>query len=479
MVTKPIPIKPQPKKRLTVTPDATDMAFQQVAVGGLGVFGTGFDQHEQINVSRVTLRQLDNMIEIDGQAAALFSILTLPFRANVNNYDIIPQEGGKREAAFIEDQLRKAPEDGGMKIAFDDVSANICMAFLHGFKVFEQVFHVNQKEQITLDYLLPVAPYDVWVRVDDFGFFDGFVQRTSYQGRYINARVEKPYSAIFTIGHEKNPHYGKSLFLPAFYHFDKKHKLYYIAHIAHQLNATPVRVGNTPPGTIEEKKEAFLKAIESIGFNTAIVMPDGYTLDQFPKNIRTISPYMEIINHHDVMMSKAIVAHFMELGLAGQSGSWALSKNNFDLFMDTYEIYNQMYANFWNRQIFPKMVDWNYNTKKYPKIRVRASNDRQRELLRDIFYKVAVDEAPNVSAEFLYQMEKEISAELGFGSLTYEDKTQPVSFAKDVYPRQPIQSAPMAGGVKGIDGAQGSSRNRPTKRSIASSSEQPKNQNPS
>jgi len=457
-----------------------DGMFIEISRRGEGVFGV-YEQHEQFNFTRVPLEDIDTMLEIDGQAIALFNILTLPLRSYARNWTIVPAKGGKREARFVEKHFRSEYYEGGMATKLDSIIANLCLSFAHGYKLFEKVFRLNEQEQIVYERLAPRTYKNTWVIVDKYGYFDGFRQRVSYQNEYIDLPVPKKYSALFTINDERNPNYGKSLFLPAYYHFDKKHKMYYIAHLAHQLNAVPGRVGKAPQGTKEKRREQYLAALEKFGFNSALVLPDGFELDQFPKNIRAVSPYMEIINHHDVQMAKSVVAQFMELGLGSSSGSWALSKNQFDIFLFTFTLYLEMIAEFFNCQIIPQLIDYNFGTNKYPKLKFLDIADTSTELLKEVFYKVAIDEDPNVSPEFLYSMEKAIAKKAGLDEIAYENGELKVKFSKGAYPAEPNEPPTPTGGPEPAainnKSRQNSSKNRPAAQNKAGA-KQPPNQNP-
>jgi hypothetical protein len=480
-------VRPSPAPLMEPPEDA----LLEISTQGQGIFG-GYDIHEMIDIRDVRLEELDKMVRVDGQAAALFNILSLTLRSAAKKLAFIAQKNGKREGTFIEEALTKPFEEGGMYTSIDNILANANVAHLHGFRVFEKVFKLD-KGYIVPDKIAARAPYNIFLRATDYGDYNGFAQRQSYQNRYVNVYVPLEKSILYNVNAERNPLYGVPSMLPAFYHFDKKHKMYYIAHIAHQINATPIRVGKVPPNTNSKRRENFLNALSNLGFNTAIVMPDQHEIDQFPKNRSQISPYMDLINHHNQMMTKAVLAHVIDMGSGGQSGSWALSKNDYDIFVIALQSFMHTLEDIFNRWIIPQLIDWNFGTGKYPKIIFENMANDTLSLLRDTFYKIALDDFPNTSPEFLYEIERAMAMQLNLDSLKYDTTDRNVKFDKDMYPNQSpkalaVNQNAAALGIGSNDGqgaganpqqrGEKDARNKPPTRSAAGTS-QPKNQGPS
>ena len=68
--------------------------------------------HEVLNYgvdNGPTVRQLTAMRRLDGQARALFSLLTLPIRGALKDATFVPAEGGEEEAEFIDKVFNLPP----------------------------------------------------------------------------------------------------------------------------------------------------------------------------------------------------------------------------------------------------------------------------------------------------------------------------------------------------------------------------------
>jgi hypothetical protein len=172
-------------------------------------------------------------------------------------------------------------------------------------------------------------------------------------------------------------------------------------------------------------------------------------------------------------MTKSVLAHFIDLGVEGGSGSWALSKNDYDLFFIAISSILSLIEEVINTQIIPQLIDWNFGTGKYPKFRIKRAEDNKRELMKEVYFRIATDESPNVSPEFVYELEKMISKELDLPleyELTTKDvKYDPKMFTTSKYP----EVVPVPGDSRGSRLLE---RNKvPTKNKAGA--KQPKNQN--
>ena len=110
---------------------------------------------------------------------------------------------------------------------------------------------------------------------------------------------------------------------------EKKHKLYYIAHIAAQINALRLRQLKSDATKTKEEIDKVVAAVSRLGFNSTINMPQGYELD-FPDIGNNDMDLLPLIQHHDVQMSKAVLSQVIDIGVEGQTGSFNLSDTHLD-----------------------------------------------------------------------------------------------------------------------------------------------------
>ena len=226
-----------------------------------------------------TIAQLVEMRKTDGQARALYRLITLPIRSALKGVTFTPAEGGEKEAEFIEQMLTLPPNGGGMTSSLNRVIAEMLLATFDGFSAFEQVYHIPKygplKGKICLRKLAYRPSDTVTFLLDDSGGFNGFRQRAYFKGQAMDVGIPRDRAFYFAVQEEERPFYGVSYFQSAFYHYDVKKKMYWLAHLAAQHRAVGSRIGEVPPSASELDKANFRAALEDFGVMQTIMLPPG------------------------------------------------------------------------------------------------------------------------------------------------------------------------------------------------------------
>lgn len=130
----------------------------------------------------VTVAQLIAMRRQDGQARALFRLLTMPILAALKNADVVQpdgMEGGEEEAQFCKDLLMAAPPMGGMTHSLSRFIKQMVLAFFNGFSAWEMVYWVPEtgpnKGKITLRKIDWRPSETLTFLLDGQGEFNGFL----------------------------------------------------------------------------------------------------------------------------------------------------------------------------------------------------------------------------------------------------------------------------------------------------------------
>lgn len=406
----------------SISPEpAISGTYNEITVPGNYPWG-GIDYKEVINTRPVSYDELQLMVDMDGHARSLFNALRRPILRNAQNVFIKPVKSGvgEEEAEFIHNNLLGIRPLGGMEIPFTKIVAHQCMAMLFGFKAFE-IKHdrpgtIVDDNKIRLAKLGPRDSRTVTFLTDDKGGFDGIRVRTSWKGRLVDKSLTKDRSVYFAVDEEENPFYGKSLFLPSYYHFDKKHKIYYITHLALAVGAMAPRIAKAQSSISEADKKTFLDALSNLGTNAAMLIPDGFEiLDQ--KSIGGQPgryPFMDMIRHHDLMMSQSLLAQVVDIGTgAGAGGGFSLSKNHLDMLNMLIEQIMFDMGNMWNFELIPELIDWNFGTQNYPKLVFPPLTTEIKEATAEIFNKMITARENRLSPEFAAEIEEEMSTFLG------------------------------------------------------------------
>lgn len=394
--------------------------YSQLTVPGSYAFG-GLDQREIIHRSDVSYEEIQLMLDMDGHARALFNILRRPILRNMKKAEVVPPKGGgEAETAFIESNLFGMPQTGGMTIPFTKVAAHQCMAFVFGHKPFEKVFWRPGDSPagdgyIRLRKMAHVDSKTVKYLVDNEGEFAGFVQNASWKGQMIRREVDRRRAVLFNVDEEESDLYGKSFFLPAYYNFDKKHKIYYIMHLALAVGAIPPRLAQARGAVSDEDKRVFLEALSNLGANSAMLLPPGFeVLKDIDFKATSGMPYIEAIQHHNLEMSQAVLAQVLDMGTESSGGGFSSNKLHADTFFMTLEGVQDGMLDMWNKDTIPELVWWNFGTKNFPRVVVPDFSKEHRELIKETFDKITGSRDTIWSPEFLAEVEKDMANELGY-----------------------------------------------------------------
>jgi hypothetical protein len=380
------------------------------------------DAWETYRDEQVSVQQMMAMRRTDGQARALYRLITLPIRAALKNATFMIAEGsdgGEKESKFIEDLLTLPESAGGMKTPFSHVIAQMLTAIFDGFSAFEMVYWVPRsgalKGKVTLEKIAN-RPSDTLVfLVDGKGEFAGFRQRAVFKGEVVDKRLPKETTFYYAANEEERPFYGVSYFQAAFYHWDKKVKLYYIAHLAAQRAAVGTRVGTLPPNPTKTERANFVKALSDLGVAQYIAVPQGYDVQSLKEGGNF--DFLAFVNHHNSQMSKSILAQFFDKDQGGGQGDAKMvdfGQQSDAMFLLMLETIMDDIESVINNVVIPRFIDWNFKSEKYPTFRFGPLTQDEKRAIRDTFDKLAVSGTTmRASEEFLFEIEKQMAEEFG------------------------------------------------------------------
>ncbi len=379
--------------------------------------------HEILNYgedSGPTVRQLTAMRRLDGQARALFSLLTLPIRGALKDATFVPAEGGEEEAEFIDKVFNLPPSQGGMTTTFSRFMDYLLGGLFEGFSAFEKVFWIpgygDLKGKITLKKLAHRPSDTVTFVADKNGSFAGFRQRSVFAGRTIDVYIPPAYSFYFASQETERRFYGVSFFQSAFPHYDAKVRLYYTAHLAAQRAAVGTRVGTVPPNASRGAKIEFQQALSNLAVAQWLMTPEGFKVDVL--NEGGSYDFLGLINHHNHMMSQSVLAGFFDKDTGGgknEAGSLVnFAQPGDDMFILMLRAIMDDIANQINHYIIPQLIDFNFKNGKYPLFTWGKLTDEQRAAVAKTFDKLATAGSGLLaSTEFLRALEKNVAEDMG------------------------------------------------------------------
>jgi hypothetical protein len=261
-------------------------------------------------------------------------------------------------------------------------------------------------------------------------------------------KIPKETAVYYAHEEAERPFYGVSMFESAFYHYDKKEKLYYIAHLAAQRAAVGLRVGTMVPNAPAEDKNNFVKALSQLGLAQYIALPTADWTVQTLNEAAARFDFLGLINHHNSQMSKSVLAQWFDNEQGGGQGDSTLvdfgKQDDVTFFMMLEGILEEM-AQVINDQIFPRFVDWNFGSEKYPQFKWGPLTAEQKGAIQDTFDKLATaGMQANVTPEFMLELESRLAQDFGF-DLDYDKIKREREKQQRLMQQQQQQMAAQAG----------------------------------
>jgi hypothetical protein len=383
--------------------------------------------HQVSKHSDVTIEQLVRMRRTDGQARALYRLITLPIRAALQTATFVPAdnvEGGDEESKFIEQLFTLPPSAGGMSVPFTRIIAQMLQAIFDGYAPFELVYWQPSvgplKGKWTIKKLNYLPADTVRFLVTQDGSFDGFRQITQKPGgQILDVKIPRDACVYYAAQEEENRFYGLSYFQSAYYHYDKKVKLYYLMHLAAQRSAVGTRVGTVPEDHSTDELNAFRQGLSDLGVAQWMTKPESYEVELLKEG--GSFDFLSYINHHNSQMSKSILAAFFDenQGTGGDASLVDFGKQTDSLFVMMLQTIMTEIASIINHYIIPRFIDWNFNSAKYPEFRWGPFTDDDKEAIQDVFTSLAGIQGGNFTKEFFREVEKKMSDKFGL-EIDYE-----------------------------------------------------------
>jgi hypothetical protein len=396
-----------------------------------GVTHAGTSKKDHFVISpRPEAVPLDKLVEMrrrDGQTRALLRLFTIPILSCLKESEWVSPNDEKGdpedEVQFANDMFNLPPQAGGMTTSKTKIVKQLLLAILEGFSVMEEVRQIPTegplKNKVTLRKLAHRDSRTIRFLVDSNGGFNG-VKQTAYRpgGEAFSAHIPKEKCIYWACNEEENPFYGVSMFESAWYHYEVKTKLYYIAHIASQMAAVPGRIGHYPLGTSAPKRAQFQNALAQFAFNASLTLPENFTVDAFQAN--SGFDFVKLIDHHSHLQAKSVLMHFAD----NENRMVLIDNGNGDASADMYVQFLQSLmddiAALLTTYLMPKYIDWNFGTGVYPIFRFGAVSDSTRDAIKEIFSIVVTASMLNSTPEFVRELEKKLSTRLGL-DIDYEE----------------------------------------------------------
>ena len=322
----------------------------------------------------------------DGEVQAIVRLFTLPIISTPCH--ILPAKGDRGERDFIETVFTAPPKLGGMTTPLPFLIADMTRAIFEGFRLYEKVARIIEEGKykgfVGWKKLAPRDARTIQLKADEHGGFNGARQEATFGGKQISVDIPPEKCMLFTFQKEKHWLYGESILKTAFYHYEKKHKLYYIAHKKAEIESLGLkilRINNTMTSAQREKAE---EVVDTIGINSRVTLPPGVDLE-IERGGGGYDP-LPLIEHHNLMMARSAICQALDQVKYAYPYGRGTPSSQF-LIMSIESIMRQMEATLNTYAVAP-LIDFNFGTSAYPQIKFEKISDPSKEFLMNVFNQI-------------------------------------------------------------------------------------------
>jgi len=391
---------------------------KEIGVGGVDKKYFSSDRIDQ----KPTTEELNQMINTDGTARSLYSLLQLPIMSNSwridpdsDDVEGTDEDPTHPQADLVESNFILPPHKGGMSTPFRLVLKHMVRAILEGHAGFEKVLTISEDGKYVYKKIAPRAIGTISIQTDDNGGFAGFKQKTFINNKFIDVFIPVEKCFLFTVNKDVDPLEGDSYLRTAYYHYDKKHRLYFLYENAVEKGSMAPKILKIEEGNSDSEavQDANLTAVEEFGINSTVKVPQGYDLSPYDTKKGQVDA-IPGIDHHNAEMARSALAQFILLGTQNDSsgGSYALSESHTDLLLMSIKgIMNEIEEHI-NAYLIPQLHEWNFDKPLYSEFRFNDMTDDTREFLEKIFIEVIQRIPQGLSEEFVENIQKQIAERL-------------------------------------------------------------------
>jgi hypothetical protein len=362
-----------------ITPPVTGREFgvagTEFKYGGLVGAIIGDDYNRDLS-GREGLKKYDEMRRGDGGVRSILNIIKAPLirakpeiRLPKFKADALKEEHAAAEE--MQEWLQWALlDDDAMQEDWDFYLRHQLLCVDFGFSVSEIVWQVDSDLKYRPERLAPRLPRTIykWI-VGRNGKLMGIVQQAHdpTDGKLKEFLIPGDNLMVTTFDREGDNFQGFGLLRSAYKHYYYKDQLYHIDMVRLDRFGVGIPMAELEEGFSSrvselQKLEQILEGIRS-SHKAYIISPPKAKISILTPSAGTGSGgaqgLMESIQHHDTMMARNALAHFMTMGQE-KHGSWSLGVSFIDLFMAAEEALGYNLGSTMKRRVIRPMCDLNF-----------------------------------------------------------------------------------------------------------------------
>lgn len=346
-------------------------------------------------VGKAGVELADKMRKTDGSIRSVLQAMKLPLRRATWRITPADENGGddrdKEIAQFCHEQIIRSDD---MHETWDVVLKHVLLMLEFGFSVVEKVWDVNDKGEYILKRLAPRLPQTIKeFKVNPDGTLKYVVQEAYKRGKLTELKIPAKYVAIFCYDKEGDNYWGIPLLRYIYMHWFYKQELYRIDAVRLDRFGIGIPMGSIQKGYVLKPKErdevvALLKGLRSHHRAFGLLPEEIQVKILTPENEHGgASGLMESVDHHDVMIARAVLALFLTAG-SQKHGNYGTTVTWQDLFLYSLQSLALQIGHDLQRQVVRDLCNYNFDMKnrKYPKVEASTLEDTNvKELAASIY----------------------------------------------------------------------------------------------
>lgn len=380
---EPIPYDKAPVRYVSSTP---------ISSVGTQIF-SGYYAEEYLEKLRGKLLaiEFDKMRRSDSQIRMLLAAVKNPIKGA--KWEIEPGDPDNEKDKEIAEKISHILFHD-CETSFDDMVGEILSCVDFGHAVLEPVYKLVFDHPKYGTYhgvgalnLISQKTIEQWKLDPNTGKLVAIQQVTVGDLQKIQKDIPASELIVFTMEKEGANYEGVSWLRACYGNWFRKNVYLKLNAIGIEKFAIPTPVVEFPPGEQNaESKEALEEALTtySSGQSNYLFLPNGFIV-KLERNVYDPEKVEISIDREDMRMSKAFCANFLELGVGGNGGAFALSDDLSDFFTAGLLHVANKIPNVLNKTLIKYLVDVNFGPQeKYPKLTHSGISDKAGKELAEI-----------------------------------------------------------------------------------------------
>ena len=375
-------------------------------------FGAGGDEISD------QIKNVQEMLDKDAIVQAALNVIVLPILSaqwTITPWDKENTEGDD-QAAQVTNFLTRPVYAGGMTKSFQTFLAQCMQAIGFGFSAFEKVYKVDPESNIVYKKLLYLPSGSVAIKTDERGGFDGFTQQAiiGEETKEVDIPVEK--SFLFTHQDEVTGLRGRSSLTTAYGYYIWKRRFYYLMQqkaqfdsFGHLLITEHIAADEKFDDPSEEDIKKTVNTVASLKQKGVVYASPPFKIEQLLAQ-QSFDP-LATIEHLNSEILRSILAAFMLLGGQQSAGSWALSRDQSDLFLQSIQKTARSVESHITNFILPDLYVNNFSNPAFGVFKIADFSDETSAFIKRAFEEMVAQD--KLTDEFANEIGKNAASQMG------------------------------------------------------------------